>query len=266
MMSSLNMQGTALVGRVGRNYGGRAMTIREQTPVPEALEPQAPDSSALTLELRPDAAGHPDAEDRASRQLIERACAGDASAVSQLVKDLLPSVRATVRARLQSGAPSGDMARPTDDFVQEVFLQLFANGGKVLQRWDCGRGLPLARFVALVADRFTISELRVRRVTDQAEDIGELADVLPAETESPEVWLQNRQALILMFEALTARLSPLGRRLFRLLFVDELSIEEICVDTGMGADAVYAWRSRLRRKAAQLLHLVDAPNVVGVHA
>lgn len=267
-MSSLNVRGNALVGRVGRNYGGRAMAIREQAPVTEALDLQAPDgdaldSDALSIEVRVDAAGHPDAEDRASRQLIDRAVAGDASAVSQLVKGMLPTVRAVVGARLRSGAPVGDMSRPIDDFVQEIFLQLFANDGQVLRRWDSGRGLPLARFVALVADRFTISELRVRRVTDQAEEIGQFADVLPAETEGPEAWLQNRQALLLMFQALTARLSPLGRRLFRLLFVDERSIEEICADTGMGADAVYAWRSRLRRKAAQLLHLVDAGATAG---
>jgi DNA-directed RNA polymerase specialized sigma24 family protein len=233
-MAVLSMQGNALVGRSGRHYGGRAMAHRDQESEPELAR----------IELRLDAEGHPDADDRAALGLIARACAGDAVAVSALVKTLLPTVRAVVRARLNSGAPSGD-------------------DGEVLRRWDGERGLPLPRFVALIADRFTLSELRVRRATDQALPIGDYADVLPDEGEEPESWMQNRQALVLMFEAITARLSPLGRRLFKLLFVEEQTIEEICLDTGMGADAVYAWRSRLRRKAAQLLHLLDVPEYKG---
>ncbi len=44
-------------------------------------------------------------------------------------------------------------------------------------------------------------------------------------------------------------LSPLGWRLFELLYIAEKSIDEVKDETDMSADAIYAWRSRLRKLA-----------------
>jgi RNA polymerase sigma-70 factor, ECF subfamily len=59
--------------------------------------------------------------------------------------------------------------------------------------------------------------------------------------------------LRLLLDRLREKLSPLGQRLFELLFVQEMSPEETMAATGLSADAVYAWRSRLRRLARKLL-------------
>jgi RNA polymerase sigma-70 factor (ECF subfamily) len=204
------------------------------------------------------ARSRPDAEDQLARERIARARAGDAAAISALLRELLPAVRVVVRARLQHARP-GDLARPVDDLVQDLCLRLFAHDARLLCRWQPERGLSLTRFVALIADRLVISELRLRRAREAPVELDEVADSLPDTRDPPEAWLEHRQTLHWLFMALSERLSPLGRRLFQLLFVEELEITEICARTQMGADAVYAWRSRLRRQAAQLLAVLDEP-------
>lgn len=257
MMVMPKQQRISLVTRDGRHYRGAAMAPREEDSDPTSAACEAQGGAA-------GAVGQVDQTDRAEQARIDCACAGDGTAIAQLIRDLLPAVRAVLRARL-SGAVRADALRSVDDLVQDVFLQLFADDGRVLRRWQPGRGLPLARFVALIADRYAISEMRVHRATDQAMEIGTVADDLHAQEVGPEAWMHSHQALRLLFDAMNARLSPLGRRLFRLLFVDELDIDEICARTGMGADAVYAWRSRLRRQATQLFECIEAPVRTGAH-
>ncbi|MEO1366094.1 MAG: hypothetical protein AAFX50_02870, partial [Acidobacteriota bacterium] len=62
-----------------------------------------------------------------------------------------------------------------------------------------------------------------------------------------------RQALAQMVERLRSELSAQGFEIFTLLFVEELTVEEVRTRTGLSADAVYAWRSRLRRTTRRLM-------------
>jgi hypothetical protein len=63
----------------------------------------------------------------------------------------------------------------------------------------------------------------------------------------------GREHLALLLDRLREEVSPLGWRLFDLLFVQALSLPEVREASGLSADAVYAWRSRLRRLARKLL-------------
>jgi RNA polymerase sigma-70 factor (ECF subfamily) len=69
----------------------------------------------------------------------------------------------------------------------------------------------------------------------------------------PEEVAASREQLGLVLERLQQTLSPLGRQVFELLFVQELSLPEAMAASGLSADAMYAWRSRLRRAARELL-------------
>jgi len=46
-------------------------------------------------------------------------------------------------------------------------------------------------------------------------------------------------------------LSPLAWHLFDLIYLQQLSVADVIAATGMSADAVYAWRSRLARLARE---------------
>jgi RNA polymerase sigma-70 factor (ECF subfamily) len=197
-------------------------------------------------------------DEGATRDEVGRALAGDERALSRLVQALTPVIQSRVARGLllrRKGASAGrDIRQEVEDLTQEIFLLLFAEGGKVLRSWQPERGLGLLNFVGLVAERQTASILRSGKRSPWKED-----PTLPEELEQaapgrgPEEITASREQLKLLLHRLTEELSPLGRHLFDLLFLRELPFEEVTRQTGMTPDAVYAWRSRLRRLAGRLL-------------
>jgi RNA polymerase sigma-70 factor (ECF subfamily) len=189
---------------------------------------------------------------------VQRALAGNDAALRRLVVALTPIVQARVARVLllhRTGPRAGrDVRQEVEDFTQEVFLLLFADGAKVLRSWQPERGLSLANFVGLVAERQAVSILRSGRRTPWKEDptLSEELDG-PAGDSDPEVAAASREQIRLLLRRLTEELSPLGRHLFDLLFLQELPLQEVVDRTRMSPDAVYAWRSRLRRVARRLL-------------
>ncbi|HVT58403.1 MAG TPA: sigma-70 family RNA polymerase sigma factor [Thermoanaerobaculia bacterium] len=194
---------------------------------------------------------------RGLQHQLRRALAGDEAELNRLVGALAPVVQARVARcllRWRIGPAAGRSVRQeVEDLTQEVFLQLFADQGRVLRSWQPERGLTLPNFVGLVAERQTTSVLRSGRRSPWKEDptLPERLDA-PAEDGGPERVAASREELRLLLQRLTEELSPLGRNLFDLLFLQELSLTEVARRTGLSNDAVYAWRSRLRRLARRL--------------
>jgi RNA polymerase sigma factor (sigma-70 family) len=194
----------------------------------------------------------------AIQQEIQSALAGDEPALNRLVRTLTPVIQSRVARSLllrRTGWAAGrDIRQEVEDLTQDIFLLLFADGGKVLRSWQPERGLSLANFVGLVAERQTASILRSGKRSPWKEDPVLPEDLDRASPESgPEEVAASREQLKLLLHRLTEELTPLGRHLFDLLFLRELPFEEVTRQTGMTPDAVYAWRSRLRRLARRLL-------------
>ncbi|HVR98056.1 MAG TPA: hypothetical protein VMW27_15670 [Thermoanaerobaculia bacterium] len=191
---------------------------------------------------------------------VRQALAGNEPALNRLVQTLTPVIQSRVARGLllrRTGTAAGrNVRQEVEDFTQEIFLVLFADDGKVLRSWQPERGLSLANFVGLVAERQTASILRSGRRSPWKEDPTLVEDMdlsAPAPESDPEETTASREQLKLLLHRLTGELSPLGRHLFDLLFLRELPFEEVTRRTGMSPDAVYAWRSRLRRLARRLL-------------
>jgi RNA polymerase sigma factor (sigma-70 family) len=196
--------------------------------------------------------------DPATQDELQSALGGDEPALTRLVQSLTPVIQSRVARGLllrRTGLAAGrDLRQEVEDLVQEIFLVLFANGGKVLRSWQPERGLSLLNFVGLVAERQTASILRSGKRSPWKEDPTLVEDFEQAAPESgPEEAAASREQLKLLLHRLTEELSPLGRHLFDLLFLRELPLDEVVARTGMNPDAVYAWRSRLRRLARLLL-------------
>jgi RNA polymerase sigma-70 factor (ECF subfamily) len=197
-----------------------------------------------------------DAEDSAG--LVRQALAGDQTALTRLVAGLTPVIQARVartllarRSRLGGGR---GIRQEVEDLTQEVFLSLFSKDARVLRSWQAERGLSLANFVGLVSERYVVSFLRSGRRNPWKEDLTPVEDLDAVTVEpGPEEVAASREQLRLLLDRLRETLSPLGHRLFELLFVREMSVPETMAASGLSADAVYAWRSRLRRMAQQLL-------------
>ncbi len=197
-------------------------------------------------------------DDGATQDELRSALGGDETALTRLVQILTPVIQSRVARGLllrRTGLAAGrDLRQEVEDFVQEIFLVLFADGGKVLRGWQPERGLSFLNFVGLVAERQTASILRSGKRSPWKEDPTLTEDLEQAAPESgPEEIAASREQLKVLLHRLTEELSPLGRHLFDLLFLRELSLDEIVAQTGLSPDAVYAWRSRLRRLARRLL-------------
>ena len=190
--------------------------------------------------------------------LVGEALAGDQLALTRLVAALTPVVQArvarTLLARRSLRASGRNLRQGVEDLTQEVFLALFSRDARVLRRWQAERGLSLENFVGLVSERHVASFLRSGRRNPWREDPTAAEDLEGSAGEpGPEEVAASREQLRLVLDRLRASLSPLGRQIFELLFVHELSLAEAMAASGLSADAVYAWRSRLRRLARELL-------------
>ncbi len=187
-------------------------------------------------------------EDIAS--LLRRALEGDQTALTELVALLTPVIQARVARTLARCAGGRAVRQEVEDLSQEVFLSLFDRYGRVLRTWQPERGLSLLNFVGLVAERRVLSILRPRKNGLSLED---LEDDFEAPDKGQEVMVISREQLTLLLDRLREKLSPLAWHLFDLLFIQELSQEEVQKATGLSADAVYKWRSRLRALVRKLL-------------
>ena len=118
--------------------------------------------------------------------------------------------------------------------------------------WDPERGLSRKNFIGLVAQRELYKILGRRRRCPWTDGLPAPAEEPADHRASPESLVATREVVDRLLRRLRATLSPLGLRLFELLWLEERSIAAICQDTGLSRDAVYAWRSRLKRTASRL--------------
>jgi RNA polymerase sigma-70 factor, ECF subfamily len=192
--------------------------------------------------------------------LIDLALSGRAEPTRLLLKRITPIVQArAARALWRRGKTKGrDPRQELEDMVQNVFVALFDNDGRVLRAWDPARGLSLENFVGLVAERETACILRSGKRSPWTEDPWDQQQFEPIESPAPDPQEQayTRQMLGALVDQLRIRLSPLGMAMFRALFVNDVPIPEVCAQFAMTPDAVYAWKSRLTKlvhKVAQEL-------------
>lgn len=133
-------------------------------------------------------------------------------------------------------------------------MALFAHRGATLLRWDPSAGMTLNGFVRLAARRLVISILRSRVRNPFQHKLQDPADFdrAAAPEASLDGLLTSRQALFRLMEQLKASLSPQGLDMFFRLFAWEQSVDRVCQETGLGVEAVYQWRSRLRKVVQQI--------------
>jgi RNA polymerase sigma-70 factor (ECF subfamily) len=193
-----------------------------------------------------------------TESLLLRALSGEQTALTRLVALLTPVIHArvtrTLLARKAQLASGRSVRQEVEDLSQEAFLTLFARDARVLRSWQAKRGLSLENFAGLVARRQVLSFLRSGRRNPQQETAWPEDEIeVPALDSGPEEITASREQLTYLLDRLREEASPLGCRLFDLLFVQEMSLPEVMAATGLSADAVYAWRSRLCRLARKIL-------------
>lgn len=136
--------------------------------------------------------------------------------------------------------------------VQEVFVALLENDGKILRAWDPSKGRSLKSFTKLVARHQVVSILRSQRRSPWKEDPTPVEELNLREPQSPERRVAQADQAHQLLGALRGELSTRSMMMFEGLYVEERTVEEICEEFEISRDAVYAWRSRLKRRVAKL--------------
>jgi RNA polymerase sigma factor (sigma-70 family) len=189
--------------------------------------------------------------------LLAGALSGAPEIVRRFVDEMTPIVQARVVRGLlrRRGAALGrDLRQEVADLTQEVFVSLFDDGGRALRAYRAERGLSLPNYIGLLAERQVASIMRSGRrspFTEEPTIDDELHDAFGAGP-ALDTQLASRELLERLLDRLRASLTPKGLQLFRLLYVEERSVEEICTETAMRPDAVYAWRSRIGKLVRSL--------------
>ena len=188
---------------------------------------------------------------KVTKELLERAIAGEPQAVRTFVAILEPIFRVRIgRVLLLAGDAS---LRDVDDLCQDTFVSLLVNDGKLARSWIPSGGLSFENYSGLIAKQRTIAHLRKKREELSHED--ELCELLEPSIDSsrgPERLVETQEFRWKVFAVLLDELSVDGRKLFELLFIDECEVEEVCALMEMEPDAVYARRSRLRRRIKEI--------------
>lgn len=189
--------------------------------------------------------------------LVPATLAGNAESARSLIQSLYPVVANRVARVLGRDRRTGSRSarQEVDDMVQEVFAGLFERQGHVLRAWDPVKGLSLPNFVGLFAERTVLSILRSGRRSPWPDDpsTAELLEAASAEVPPVEPDAVSRDLLAALLDRLRLALSPMGLQMFELLFVQEREVDEVVSALKMSSEAVYAWRSRLRKIASDLL-------------
>jgi RNA polymerase sigma-70 factor (ECF subfamily) len=188
--------------------------------------------------------------------LVACALADDRAALAELARRLAPVIRARIARVLRRRASAGQPRCALDDLTQEVFVRLLACDRRALRAWDPDRGLSLASFVGLIAEREASSVLDSQRRTPRSDglelhgDVEELHGSLEPTSERQQI---ARDLLAKLYERLGPWLSPRGRELFQMLYVQQEPLDVVAKRFAMPPSAVYAWRSRVGKRARELL-------------
>lgn len=179
------------------------------------------------------------------------ALAGSRVAQRTLIEDVLsPVVQARV-TRVLLRRVGGAKTRRTEmmDFCQQVFVHVFSKN--LLARWVPSEA-PLSAFVGAIAENFVRSILRSRvrsPFTEMATEQETLELALPLSPATQEKTYLSKETL----GRLDKELDDDEREGFFAFFVDERTIEEMCLITGKSREAVYKQRQRLRERIRRIL-------------
>jgi len=197
-----------------------------------------------------------------TRRMLEEALNGGKAAMRELVTTLRPVIRARIVKILTQSAlrPGQDgIHRETDEFVQEVWVELLRDDARALRNWSPERGMGLLGYIGLVTERTTYSILRSRRqaarrmMTSTVDEGDDMPDSIEDPAPTPESRYAKREFEKRALELLRATLSEKGARILDMSILEGRTVEEICEALGMSEECVYTWRSRILKRADSIV-------------
>lgn len=186
--------------------------------------------------------------------LIQHALAGREAARQQLLRRLAPVISAHVRRAMTREVQALFGASTGWDIVQQVWLVLLRAKGRQLLAYDPTRGASLETYIGRITDREIDNEVQRARAKKRGGDWIKIPlEDLPVASHAPNPERQTVDAdLAARLSAhLMATLPTRGQLIFRLLFTDECTADEVALTLGVKRQVVYNWQHRIRAAARE---------------
>ncbi len=186
--------------------------------------------------------------------LIRRAAAGDGSAQHALRDRIERVARARATAFIGRRSARRVGVQDVEDLVQQVWLALWRDGGRLLLSYDPARGMSLESFAAMIAQRElwrASSRQRAQKRDEKAElrcAPEELAD-LAAQDQCPERILGSRELLAHVDAFIRERLSARAQLAYSMLYEDGMAPADVAQALGTDVQSIYNWQHEVRRHA-----------------
>ena len=183
---------------------------------------------------------------------LDACLSGDRRAWSAFVADALPIIRAAVRRTLSEDLRG---AADRDDIVQQVFVRLLKDDGRLLRTYRTDRA-ALSTWLSLVARSVAIDQARssVRRRVYQMPDALAPADRTDAD--------QNEEPLPLGSTLPLDVLTDRQRLVLSLLFERDRSVAEVAAILGVDQQTVRSTKHKAMLRLREQLS-VDHPSADG---
>lgn len=183
---------------------------------------------------------------------VARLLDGGEESVRELVAYIAPCVQAEIAMMMtRYGNIRGRNGRQeVQDLVQDVFVILFRDDGKTLRSWRKDGGRKFGSFVRLVAKRRLLSLMRTQSKNPWPDEPTD-HETLDRAGHTGEVYgsIGFREELDALWKKLSCWFGEEDHRLFKLFFVEGLSIDEVTSLTGKSHQTLYSWRRDLRKFA-----------------
>ncbi len=192
---------------------------------------------------------------------LEDCLKGDRRCLERLVRYATPIFRRRIRKVLRARKARTIPDEVVEDIVQAAFEALFKHGGRALAAYDPKRGMSLEGYLGQIAAREAGNHLdrmwAAKRGGVAGEVVSDPTDGPIARAaiagHDPETLTQGHETARRLEQALLERLTDQGRFYFRMLYVEALSVQEICRVASVSPDVVYSWRKRIRAAFRQVL-------------
>jgi RNA polymerase sigma-70 factor, ECF subfamily len=183
--------------------------------------------------------------------LLDGVLRGDAESEAAFVERFVPLIRHCLRALSHGCLSEPDL----DDLVGEVWLRLWENDKHRLRCFDPSRGVRVSTWIATLARRCSIDQLRSLRRAPLAGVDEEPPDQRPLAQEA----LEQRERDQLVRQAL-AGLTPDEREFLQALCVEELGALTLAARLGVALPTIYSRRFKITAKLARNVRRLTAPS------
>lgn len=183
-----------------------------------------------------------------SEQLVARVLAGDKDAIKKFLLDWLPLFRGCAASVLRTMYSLNVSNKPAlDDVVNEVIISLMQSDFKALQNWDPQR-IRLESFLYVYCRVRIMDFLRKRKQKPPSELLLETLVSFDAQ----ETSIEHKHSINKLMDILTENLTQPELELFKLAYIEEKTVAQLCSILDIQATACHQRLSRLRARVAKL--------------